>query len=101
MSALFLRSGAMVAGFLLLSGCVAAGSVLPEEVPDVGELLRTASGALQTIRQQTADAVELGKKGVEGAKEEAADLQRRATLIREGMKQVNEGRKMIQEGLTN
>ena len=62
-------------------------------------LLQTASGYILEASKQAAATIELGKMGVEKAKETAEDLKRRAEEVKEGIEEVKKGKELIEKGL--
>ncbi len=79
------------------------GCSLPQEIPGTGsgavkDLLRTASGYVIEGARQAAATIELGKMGVEKAKETAADLQKRAGELQQGVQTVKKGIENVKEG---
>ena len=65
----------------------------------VRDVLHTATGYVLEASKQAAATMELGKMGLEKAKETVEDLQKRTEQVKRGIEAVREGKQMIEEGL--
>lgn len=63
------------------------------------DLVHTATGALQEVGKQAAATIELGKMGVEKAKETYDSAMSRGALLQQGVEEMQSGRKKIEDAL--
>lgn len=95
----FIRLGLAGIPFMLVTGCT-----FNEVIPTTGsgsirDVLRTASGYVLEASRQAAATIELGKMGVEKAKETVGDLQHRVNQVQKGMETVKEGKELIKNAV--
>lgn len=89
----------LIAGGFLLVGCSSVEERQTNALRLLGGVSGSASGALQQAMMQVRGAVELGKGVVGTVQEGAADIRHRADTVSEGVQKVQEGKKLIEEGL--
>lgn len=89
----------VICSLISLSACA-----LPADVPLTGsgslrDVIHTATGVVQQIRAHTQAAIELGSQTAEKAKDTAAELQRRAEEIKQGIDKMQDGKEQVQKAL--
>jgi hypothetical protein len=91
-----LAAGALTA--LLLCGCNSAGSLMTGS-GSVRDLIHTATGAINEIGHKAAEAVELGKQGIDTAKKTYDSTMSRGAQIKDGIDKIKEGSSQVKDAL--
>ena len=94
----FIKTIPILTLFIALSGCSLVGSLPITNSGSLSNLLHTASGYVIEAGKQAAATIELGKMGIEKAKETAGDLQDRADQLQKGVTTVQQGIESVKQG---
>ncbi len=87
----------MAFGFFL-SGCSLPANPLTG-TGSLRDVIHTASGIVIEVGKQTAATIELGKMGIEKAKETAQDVQERVESVQEGIDKLKQGKEMMEKAM--
>jgi len=88
-----------IVGGVLLVGCVPLKERQVRATAWWAQITSTASGALQEVTGQVEGVVDMGKSTIDTVQEGAQDIGRRIDSVREGVEKLQEGKKLIEEGL--
>lgn len=91
--------------FIFGTGLTMAGCSFPADIPlsgsgSVRDLLHTASGYVMEAGKQAAATIEFGKIGIQKGKETFEDLQERAGQVEKGIKNLKEGKELLEQSIT-
>ena len=88
-----------IVGGLLLAGCTSLQERQARARTWWAQITGTASGALEQVGGQIEGAVDLGKTVVDTVQEGAQEVKQRVDNVHDGIEKIQEGKKLIEEGL--
>ena len=84
---------------VFLSSCESVPFIPQTGTGSLRDFIHTATGALDEAGKQATAAIELGKMGVDKAKQTYDSTMSRGALFQEGVKEIQSGKEKVQEAI--
>ena len=89
----------LIIGGALLIGCSSVKDRQTKVMDVVGDVAKTATGALNDVTGQVKDVVDMGKDVVDTVQDGIDGVKKRVDAVEEGLEKIKEGKEKLSEGL--